>query len=112
MSPLHCHDEIKICRICAHWLVGRIGIGVTPTPPVADMAKTVEFWEAAGIDVNRHDDGFAFVSFDEKSVFDLDRGHALGYARVRSHQSEWQPSPDRALNTRWRGGIGRLAQRG
>ena len=113
VSSLQCHDEIKICRICAQWLVGRTGgIDVTPTLPVADMAKTIEFWEAAGFEVNRYDDGFAFVSFDEKSVSDLDRGHALGYARVRCHQSEWQPSPDRALNTRWRGGIGRLAQRG
>jgi len=47
-------------------------LDVTPTLPVADMAKSVEFWEAAGFDVNRYDDGFAFVSFDEQSVFDLD----------------------------------------
>ena len=73
MSPLQCHDEIKICRICAHWLVGRTGgIDVTPTLPVAEMTKTVEFWEAAGFDVSRYDDGFAFVSFDGQSVFDLD----------------------------------------
>lgn len=48
------------------------GIDVTPTLPVADMAKAVEFWESAGFDVHRYDDGFAFVSFDEQSVFDLD----------------------------------------
>ncbi len=73
MSPLQCHDEIKICRICAHWRVRRTGgIDVTPTLPDPDMAKTVEFWEAAGFDVRRYDDGFAFVSFDEQSVFDLD----------------------------------------
>lgn len=73
VSPLQCHDEIKICRICAQWLLSRTGgIDTTPTLPVADMAETVEFWEAAGFDVNRYDDGFAFVSFDEQSVFDLD----------------------------------------
>ena len=43
-----------------------------PDTPVADMTKSVEFWEAAGFDVNPYDDGFAVVSFDEQSVFDLD----------------------------------------
>ncbi len=80
-----CHDEIKICRICALWLVGRTGsIDVTPTLPVADMAKNVEFWEAAGFDVHRYDDGFAFVSLDEQSVCDLDlvEGFDLGANRA------------------------------
>ena len=73
VSSLRCQDEVKICRMCAQWLVGRTdGIEVTPTLPVADMAETVAFWESAGFDVNRYDDGFAFVSFDEQSVFDLD----------------------------------------
>ena len=72
LLPLQCHEEIKICRICAHWLVGRTGgIDVTQALLVADMTKTIEFWEAAGFDVNRYD-GFAFVSFDEQSVFYLD----------------------------------------
>ena len=72
VSPLQCHAEIKICRTCAQWLVGRTGgIDVTPTLPVVDMAKAAAYWEAAGFDVERYDDGFAFVSVDEQSVFDL-----------------------------------------
>ena len=73
MTSLHCRDEIKICRLCARWLVARTGgIDVTPTLPVADMVETVEFWKAAGFDVDRYDDGFAFVGFDDQSIFDLD----------------------------------------
>ena len=68
-----CHDEIKVCRICVGWLGTRVGsIDVTPTLPVADMAEAVRFCEAAGLDVQRYDDGFAFVHLDDQSVFDLD----------------------------------------
>ena len=63
MSPLQCHADITICRTCARWLLGRTGgIDVTPTLPVADMTASVKYWEAAGFDVRRYDDGFAFVS--------------------------------------------------
>jgi len=48
------------------------GIDVTPTCPVADMDDAVRFCEAAGFDVQRYDDGFAFVHLDDQSVFDLD----------------------------------------
>ena len=73
MTSLLCHDEIKICRDCVGWLGTRVGsIDVTPTLPVTDMDAAVRFCESAGLDVQRYDDGFAFVHLDDQSVFDLD----------------------------------------
>jgi uncharacterized glyoxalase superfamily protein PhnB len=73
VTSLMCHDEIKICRTCIEWLNGRAGgIDVTPTLPVADMGDAVRFCEAAGFDVQKYDDGFAFVHLNDQSVFDLD----------------------------------------
>jgi len=73
VTSLLCHDEIKICRACVGWLGTRVGaIDVTPTLPVADMAEAVRFCTAAGLQVRRYDDGFAFVDLDDQSVFDLD----------------------------------------
>lgn len=73
VAALQCHDEIKICRICIGWLRGRAGgLDVTPTLPVADMAASIEFFERAGFEVRKYDDGFAFASFNDESVFDLD----------------------------------------
>jgi hypothetical protein len=45
---------------------------VTPTLPVTDMSVAVRFCEAAGFDVERYDDGFAFVHRDDQSMVDLD----------------------------------------
>ena len=36
------------------------------------MDEAVRFCEAAGLEVNRYDDGFAFVQLEDQSVFDLD----------------------------------------
>ena len=73
LTSLLCHDEVKLCRICLGWLSQRAGVlDVTPTLPVSDMAEAVQFYEAAGFDVERYDDGFAFVRLEEQSVFDLD----------------------------------------
>ena len=36
------------------------------------MGDAVRFCEAAGFDVERYDDGFAFVHLNDQSVFDLD----------------------------------------
>jgi predicted enzyme related to lactoylglutathione lyase len=78
VASLRCHDEVKVCRICVGWLMRRVGgIDVTPTLPVADMAGAVRFYEAAGFDVEQYDDGFAFVHFDDQSVFDLDLATGL-----------------------------------
>jgi hypothetical protein len=74
VAALQCHDDIKVCRICVGWLMQRTGgVDVTPTFPVADMAEATRFCEAAGFDVERYDDGFAFVHLGDQSVFDLDR---------------------------------------
>jgi uncharacterized glyoxalase superfamily protein PhnB len=48
------------------------GVDVTPTLPVADMDVATSFYETAGFEVRRYDDGFAFVSLNDQSVFDLD----------------------------------------
>ena len=73
VTSLLCHDEIKVCRVCVGWLNGRVGmVDSTPTLPVVDMDEAVRFCEAAGLEVNRYDDGFAFVQLDDQSVFDLD----------------------------------------
>jgi hypothetical protein len=73
VASLLCHDDVKICRICARWLMRQAGgVDVTPTLPVADMTDATLFYERAGFEVRRYDDGFAFVSLDDQSVFDLD----------------------------------------
>ena len=73
VASLQCHDEIKVCRVCVSWLSGRVGcIDSTPTLPVVDMDEAVRFCEAAGFKIQRYDDGFAFVHFDDQSVFDFD----------------------------------------
>lgn len=73
MTSLLCHDEIKVCRDCVGWLRSRVGaLDVTPTLPVADVAEAVRFCEAAGFEVQRYGDGFAFVHLHDPSVFDLD----------------------------------------
>jgi len=73
VAALLCHDDIQICRECAGWLMRRAGgVDVTPTLPVADMNAAAGFYENVGFEVRRYDDGFAFVSLDDQSVFDLD----------------------------------------
>ncbi len=38
-----------------------------------DMSASIEFYEAAGFDVRRYEGGdYAFVTYEEESVFDLD----------------------------------------
>ncbi len=71
---LQCHDEVKVCRVCIGWLRSRVGIvDSTPILPVADMTATIEFYEKAGFDVRCYESGgYAFVSLDDESIFDLD----------------------------------------
>jgi len=74
MAALQCHDDIKVCRICVGWLLRRAGgVDVTPTLPVTDIDIAAGFYDTAGFEVRRYDDGFAFVSLNDQSVFDLDR---------------------------------------
>ena len=77
VTALQCHNEVNLCRICIGWLMRRAGgVDVTPTLPVGDMAEATRFCEAAGFDVEHYDDGFAFVHFNDQSLFDLDAKYA------------------------------------
>ena len=72
LAALLCHDDIKICRTCIGWLMQQAGgVDVTPTLPVSDMDAAEAFYRRAGFEVRRYDDGFAFVTLDDQSVFDL-----------------------------------------
>ena len=78
LAPLLCHQKIKVCRVCAGWLMRRTGgVDVTPTLPVRDMSEATRFWEIAGFDVELYSDDFAFVHLHDQSVFDLDRVDGL-----------------------------------
>jgi predicted enzyme related to lactoylglutathione lyase len=45
---------------------------VTPILPVLNMATAAEFYEAAGFDVRVYEGGgYAFVNYNDESVFDL-----------------------------------------
>ena len=97
VSALLCHEEIKVCRVCIGWLRERAGgIDVTPTLPVVDMAEAIGFCEAAGLDVEQYDDGFAFVHRNDQSVFDLDlcahmrpEGNHAGCYIITPDVDEW-----------------------
>ena len=71
--PLLCHDEVKVCRVCIGWLRANAGVvDSTPILPVLDMDAGVEFYERAGFEVERYEGGgYAFIRYDEESVFDL-----------------------------------------
>jgi len=72
--PLQCHDEVKVCKVCIGWLRANAGIvDSTPIFPVTDVSSSVAFYEKAGFDVRCYEGGdYAFVSYDDESVFDLD----------------------------------------
>lgn len=97
VTSLLCHDEIKVCKICVRWLMQRTGgIEVTPTLPVSDMGEAIRFYEAADFDIERYDDGFAFVRSNDQSLFDLEfaadmdsaTNHAGCYI-ITAHADEW-----------------------
>ncbi len=75
---LLCRDDVRLCRVCVEWLAGQIGVTSTPTLPVTDLGEAITFYERAGfgvrvyIDENDQPGDFAFVDFDDQSVFDLD----------------------------------------
>ncbi len=81
-AALKCHQEIRICRGCISWLAQSSGmLDVTPTLPVVNMDDAIRFYEAAGLNVHRYDDGFAFVRNCDVSVFDLDLVDHIDTAR-------------------------------
>jgi len=74
LVALQCHDDVKVCRVCIGWLRAKAAIiDSTPILPVLDMTASVAFYERAGFTVRRYEGGgYAFVSYDDESVFDLD----------------------------------------
>ncbi len=76
LVALQCHDDIKVCPVCIGWLRANAGIiDSTPILPVIDMAASVAFYRATGFDVREYEEGggYAFVTHDDESVFDLDQ---------------------------------------
>ena len=77
VAGLQCDDEIRICLGCVGWFREKLAaIDVTPILPVLDMAVTAAFYDAAGFDVQVYSDDhetgrYAFVRYNEDSVFDL-----------------------------------------
>jgi uncharacterized glyoxalase superfamily protein PhnB len=71
-------DDVRLCRDCIEWMAGQVGVTSTPTLPVVDMDEAVGFYERAAFEVRRYIDetgspgDFAFVTYDDQSVFDLD----------------------------------------
>ena len=95
VTALQCDVEVKLCRPCIEWLRQRSGtIDSTPTLPVVDMNIAVEFYERAGFDVERYDDGFAFVEGDGSSVFNLDLAEHIDPARNGAGCYLVVPDPD------------------
>lgn len=72
--PLQWHDDVKVCRVCIGWLRANAGVvDSTPILPVLDMTASIAFYERAGFEVRRYKGGdYAFVNYDDESVFDLD----------------------------------------
>jgi catechol 2,3-dioxygenase-like lactoylglutathione lyase family enzyme len=76
LVSLKCHDDIKVCPECIGWLRANADIiDSTPILPVIDMAASVAFYRAAGFEVREYEEGggYAFVTHDDESVFDLDQ---------------------------------------
>lgn len=73
LAALKCHDEVKVCGVCVGWLRERTGrLDVTPVLPVLNMAAAVRFYESAGFEIRVYPGGgYAFVHYDDESVFDL-----------------------------------------
>lgn len=89
-ATLRSREDVELCRNCAEWILGQVGVGSTPTLPVVDMATSVAFYEAAGFGVRLYRDEsgtegrFAFVDYDGQSVFDLSVEEDMDPASNRS----------------------------
>lgn len=75
-----------MCRDCIGWLRNDAGVpDSTPTLPVRDIEESAAFFEAAGFEVRRYEEGgFAFVTYDDDSVFDLDLADGFDPASNRA----------------------------
>ena len=102
LQALRDRDGFGLCRDCLGWLAEQVQVSSTPTLPVVDMAEAVAFYERAGFDVRLYVDetgqpgDFAFVTYDDVSVFDLDvhdidpaRNGAGCYLVVPGGVDEW-----------------------
>ena len=80
VRPLSCRDDIKVCRSCVGGLRYRLAVpDATPIFPVRDLTEAISFYESAGFDTRAYGGGgFAFVEYQEESVFDLDQGEYTG----------------------------------
>lgn len=81
LVSLQCHEDIRVCRGCIGWLHEQSGsLDVTPILPVLDLVESQRFYEAAGFEVRVYEGGgYAFVSYEGESVFDLGlEEHAAG----------------------------------
>jgi uncharacterized glyoxalase superfamily protein PhnB len=71
-------------------LADQVSVSSTPILPVADMVEAVAFYDRAGFDVRRYVDergepgGYAFVTHDDQSVFDLGEETAMDPTRNHS----------------------------
>jgi len=78
LVALRSRDDVQLCSRCIEWLHIESGVDSTPTLPVVEMDAAVAFYEGAGFDVRVYQDesgepgDFAFVTYDDRSVFDLD----------------------------------------
>ena len=80
VRPLSCRDDILVCRGCVGGLRYRLAVpDSTPIFPVRDIAEACAFYESAGFDTRVYEGGgFAFVEYQNESVFDLDQGEYVG----------------------------------
>ena len=94
LTALQCHPEVAICRGCIGWLREQSGvIDSTPVLPVRALDEAVAFYTAAGFEVRVHDrGGYAFVSYDDESTFDI--GHEEGLENESNHAGCYLIVPD------------------
>lgn len=86
LTGLRCRDEIWVCRDCIGWLRAAAGVpDSTPILPVGAISAAQAFYESAGFEVRAYDGGgFAFVSLEGESVFDLDEADGFDPAANRA----------------------------
>ena len=86
LTALLCHDDIRLCRVCIGWLRGRAGVpDSTPILPVRNMDEATAFYRSAGFDVRVYEGGgYAFVEYEDESVFDLGLPGAFDAAANRA----------------------------
>jgi hypothetical protein len=49
-------DDVRLCRDCIEWMMGRVGVSSMPTLPVVNLSEAVVFYESAGFGVKIYHD--------------------------------------------------------